>query len=181
MGVLVGALGLIIGVTACSGKPDAQLPVDDVDARQAFADVAAIAGRQTPAAMASLCELSLDECGGLSSPIVTDADAHETAPGPDRPPEVLCSVDAGDGAWMLVVAGDDGLGRPYVSQVVFARDPEGRTVPVREPAFWFGVAYSGTKVTGSASWSTAYAGTSPTAREHTETMLDRAGRACTDD
>jgi hypothetical protein len=181
MGVLLGALGLVIGAAACAGKPDARVPVDDGDARQAFADVVAIAERQTPSAMASLCALSLDECAGMSSPIVTDADGPRTAPGPDRPPEVLCSIDAGDGAWMLVVAGDDGLGRPYVSQVVFARDREGRAVPVREPAFWFGVAYAGTKVTGSTSWSTAYAGSSPTAPEHTEKMLDRAGRACTDD
>lgn len=130
--------------------------------------------------MATLCELSLDDCVGMSGTIVTAPDGAESAPDSDHPPQVLCSQDVGDGAWMLVVEGYDGVGRPYVSQVVFARDDAGRVVVLREPAFWYGIGYAGTKVTGSTGWSTAYSAGGPTAPEHTEMVLERARRACAD-
>ena len=79
---------------------------------------------------------------------------------------------------MLVVERVDGLGRGYVSQVVFGRGDDGRVVPVREPAFWLGVAYAGTEVTGSTSWSTAYAAGGDTAPELTQKLLQRARGAC---
>jgi hypothetical protein len=72
------------------------------------------------------------------------------------------------------------FGRGYVSQVVFVRDPhdDGRVVPAREPAFWLGVAYAGTKVTGSTSWSAAYSAGGETTSEFTDKMLGRARAAC---
>jgi len=79
---------------------------------------------------------------------------------------------------MLVVEGLDGWGRDYVSQVVLARDDGGRTVPLREPAFWYGIGYSGTKVVGATSWSAAYAGDDLTAPDHTRQVLARARAAC---
>ncbi|MCZ7535199.1 MAG: hypothetical protein M5T61_04150 [Acidimicrobiia bacterium] len=83
----------------------------------------------------------------------------------------------GHASWMLVVDGRDGLGRPYTSQVVLARDGE-HVVPVREPAFWLGIGHAGEKVVGSTSWSTAYAATGNTSPLHTAEILARARAAC---
>ena len=78
---------------------------------------------------------------------------------------------------MLVIEGEDGLGRPYTSQVVFGRDGD-RVVPVREPAFWLGIGYTSEKVTGSTSWSTAYGASGSDAPEHTTKILGRARASC---
>ncbi|HKE76105.1 MAG TPA: hypothetical protein VKB57_20985 [Acidimicrobiales bacterium] len=105
---------LLVAVTACSGGSDPPAPVTDADARQGLAAVAAIAAERTQHAMARLCDLSLDHCYGLSSGLDTAPRAARSAPPPGSPPRVLGSRDAGAGAWMLVVDGDDGLGRHYV-------------------------------------------------------------------
>lgn len=173
-------VSLMPGVAACSEPPETPAPVSGHDAAEALSEITAIAAQRTPEAMARLCDLSLDDCHGISGIILTAPDGPATAPAADSPPAVLCSRDVGEGAWMVVVDGTDGLGRSYVSQVVFGRDDRGRTVPLREPAFWFGIAYAGTKVTGSTSWSTAYTAGGPTASDHTQTVLDRARRACSD-
>lgn len=159
----------------CSAEREPRARVTESDARHALTEMAEIASARTRSAMQRLCALSRDDCVGISGSVVR---APETAPVAASPPQVLCSRDVGDGAWMLVVEGDDGVGRHYVSQVVFARDDDGRTVPRREPAFWLGVAYLGTRVTGATGWSTAYGADDSTDPAHTERMLDLARRSC---
>jgi hypothetical protein len=173
----------LVGIGACSvdgRSARADEPVTEVEATDALEGMVALAAHQTPHAMAQLCEASLDDCAGISGGVLNAPGAALTAPPAGSPPSVLCSRDVGDGAWMLVIEGTDGVGRGYVSQVVFVRDPhdDGRVVPAREPAFWLGVAYAGTKVTGSTSWSTAYSAGGETASEFTDTMLGRARAAC---
>lgn len=164
-------------VAACSSGRDEIEAVTEVEANAAMEAMADIAAARTPAAMERLCALSADDCTGISGSILNATEAPDTAPGPESPPRVLCGRPVGDGAWMLVVEGDDGWGRPYVSQVVLDRRDRD-VVPVREPAFWLGIAYTGTKVTGSTAWSTAYGPSRDTAPEHTQRMLERARRAC---
>jgi hypothetical protein len=172
----------LVGIGACgdSGSGRADEPVTEVEATEALHGMVALAAQRTPDAMAQLCEASLDDCAGFSGGVINAPGAALMAPPADGPPSVLCSRDVGDGAWMLVIEGTDGVGRGYVSQVVFVRDPhdDGRVVPAREPAFWLGVAYAGTKVTGSTSWSTAYSAGGETASEFTDKMLGRARAAC---
>jgi hypothetical protein len=173
----------LVGTGACGGDSEtarADEPVTEVDATEVLDRMVALAAKQTPEAMAQLCDLALDDCAGISGSILNWPSAAQTAPPDGSAPTVLCSRDPGDGAWMLVIEGTDGRGRGYVSQVVFVRDPDdgGRVVPAREPAFWLGVAYGGTKVTGSTSWSTAYTAGGETASEHTQKMLTRARAAC---
>jgi hypothetical protein len=177
--VVVGSLGLIAG-SGGGGPGDQRAAVSEREAMTALDGMAALASQRTPKAMAQLCELSLDECAGFSGGVITAPDGAQSAPAAGSVPALLCSRDVGDGAWMLVVEGVDGLGRDYVSQVVLGRDGDGRVVPVREPAFWLGVAYAGTKVTGSTSWSTAYTPEAGTSGDFTEKMLQRARAACTD-
>lgn len=175
----LASVALLVGTgllaAACSADVEPRAKVTEPDARRALTDIAAIAAERTPAAMRRLCARSIDDCLGMSGAVVR---APQYAPGPDSPPQVLCSRDVGDGAWMLVVEGVDGIGRPYVSQVVMARDDAGRTVPLREPAFWLGVAYGGAKVTGATGWSTAYGADDSTDPAFTARMLDRARRSC---
>jgi hypothetical protein len=174
---VVGSWALI----ACSGgggSGDRPAAVSEREAMVALDGMVALASQQTPEAMAELCELSVDECAGFSGSVITAPDGAQSAPPAGSVPALLCSRDVGAGAWMLVVEGVDGLGRGYVSQVVFGRGDDGRVVPVREPAFWLGVAYAGTKVTGSTSWGTASTAGGGTAGEFTEKMLQRARAAC---
>src|SRR3546814_19551989 len=95
--------------------------------------------------MERLCSLSrLNGCHGLSGGIVR---FPESAPGADVPaPEVLCSRGVGDGAWMLVVEGEDGYGRQYVSQVVLDRSDAGSVVTLHASGLWPGTTYNETKV-----------------------------------
>lgn len=168
------ALALVLLLGGCSDDEDAAQPVTEGEAKVAMASLASTAAKRSVSAMEELCELSLDDCSGMSSAVLS---APESAPGDDEPPTILCSRAAGSGAWMLVVEGQDGLGRPYTSQVVFGRDHD-RVATLREPAFWLGVGYSGPKVTGATSWSTAYAPSGDTAQEHTDKVLSWARAAC---
>lgn len=144
-----------------------------LEALQAVTELAALAAEQTPEAMERLCDLGPGACEGFSGVVLHDPDGPASAPGPDDPPEVLCDYDVGSG-WMVVVEGNDGYGRPYVSQVAVNRS-DGVAVP-REAAFWLGVSYVGPRSTGH--WSTAYHPSIQVAAEHTREMLDRARRAC---
>jgi hypothetical protein len=170
---LGAALVLIAGGAAC-GKHVPPRPVSDAEARTALGVMASLAAQRTPAAMQQLCDMSLDDCAGMSGGIQY---APDGAPGPGRPPKILCSRAVGDGAWMLVVDGRDGLGRPYTSQVVFGRDGN-RVVPVREPAYWLGISYGSNQVVGSTSWSSAYGISGNTDRAFTATILAQARAAC---
>ena len=53
---------------------------------------------------------------------------------------------------LFVVEGIDGFGRSYISQTVWTVDGAGKAVPLREPAFWLGFAYTGEAVTGATGW-----------------------------
>lgn len=124
--------------------------VSDTEARAAFDEMTALASKRSVAAMEQLCEDAVDGCAGFSS---ADAQTARSAPGPDAPaPEVLCTRDLNDeGTRLLVVEGEDGFGRPYVSQLVFS-ERGGDVVVEREPAFWLGVVHlAGDKFTGSTS------------------------------
>jgi hypothetical protein len=178
----VGGVVTLVGIGACSvdgRSARADEPVTEVEATDALDGMVALAAHQTPTAMAQLCETSLDDCAGMSGSVLTEPRGELTAPPAGSPPSVLCSRDAGDGAWMLVIEGTDGPGRGYVSQVVFVRNPhDGQVVPAREPAFWLGIAYAGPKVTGSTSWATAYTAGDYPANEFTDKMLGRARATC---
>lgn len=168
-------LAIVLLTVACARQPEEDArPVTETEARMAMGVLSSIAAKRTTHAMEELCALSLDDCSGMSGAVLS---APESAPGEDGAPTVLCSRGAGSGAWMLVVEGEDGSGRPYVSQVVFGRDGD-RVVTLREPAFWLGIGYPSPKVVGSTSWSTAYSPSGDTAVAHTEKVLVQARAAC---
>jgi hypothetical protein len=178
MGMLSAFAVLFAGACTTSSEPPA--PVTDAEATAAFDELFSIASRRTPDAMGELCELSTEPCPlfGMSGVVVHDPLGPSSAPTRDDRPAVLCSRAVPDDAWMLVVEGRDGLDREYVSQMVFARDEDGRVVAAREPAFWLGVGYSSEPKTGAASWSTAYGPSSHTDPAHTERVLADARRGC---
>ncbi len=129
--------------------------VSETEARQAFDEMVALASIQSVRAMEQLCENAVDDCAGFSG---ATTDHAGSAPGPDAPaPDVLCTRDLNDeGTRLLVVEGEDGHGRPYVSQLVFS-ERGGEVVVEREPAFWLGVVHnSATKFTGSVAWKTMH-------------------------
>lgn len=145
---LLGALAL----AACADDPEPPAAVRAAEARRAVDRMVTIAARRTPAAMDELCALARDRCGGMSGSVRR---VPESAPRRDQRPRVRCSREVGTRDWMVVLEGDDGWGRPYVSQLVLTRAGDD-VVPEREPAFWLGFAYAGAKVTGSTAWSAAY-------------------------
>lgn len=167
-------LAIVVLPAACARETESARPVTETEAKMAMGVLSSIAAKRTTHAMEELCELSLDDCSGMSGAVLS---APESAPGEQDAPTVLCSRGAGSGAWMLVVEGQDGTGRPYTSQVVFGRDGD-RVVTLREPAFWLGVGYSSPKVVGSTSWSTAYSPSGETAVAHSEKVLSQARAAC---
>jgi len=171
IGAVVGALLLS---TSCAAKHESVAPVSDRDARGALNAIYALAATRTATAMKQLCEMSLDHCSGFSGSVQWEP---ASMPRPGKRPKILCSRDVGSGDWMLVVQGRDGLDRPYTSQVVFARDGK-RVVPVREPAFWLGVGYAGTRVVGSTGWSTMYGASGNTDPAFTAKVLANARAAC---
>jgi hypothetical protein len=61
----------------------------------------ALASQRTPEAMVRLCGLSLDGCAGISGSVATAPDGAQTAPVAGSAPDLLCSRDVGDGAWMV--------------------------------------------------------------------------------
>jgi hypothetical protein len=130
--------------------------------------------------MAALCDLARDECFGLSGAVIEHPDS---APGSDvAAPTILCNVDVGSGARMLVVDGVDGHGRRYVSQVVFNRYEDGQVVPVREPAFWLGIVHTSPDVVGATSWTTArHPDPDATNEARAEELIERARLSCPGD
>jgi hypothetical protein len=168
-------LSIALLATSCGSEPEEDArPVSETEAKVALGELTSIAAKRTTHSMEELCDLSLDDCSGMSGAVLY---GPESAPGDDAEPTILCSLDVGSGAWMLVVEGQDGFGRSYASQVVFGRDGD-RVVTLREPAFWLGVGYAGPKVVGSTSWSTAYHPSGATAPAHTQKVLGRARSAC---
>lgn len=170
----VGALS----TSACrADSTDVAEAVTEREALDALGTVRLLASEQTGTAMDQVCDLSLDRCNGMSGAI---REHPEAAPGPDLPaPEIRCSRAVGDGAWMLVIDGVDGYGRSYTSQFVLVRNDRDDVVPLREPAFWLGIAYHGSKVTGSTGWTAAYhpqEGVDGDAQ--TQKALQLARRAC---
>ena len=147
-GVFVGACGL--GARSAPPEPD---PVSAVEAERALEVLRVIAAARTSEAMEELCALADDGCIGLSGAVVGEP---QSAPGPDVPaPDVLCNLEVGDGARMVVVEGIDGAGDVYVSQMVFTRDDREQVVPLHEPAFWLGIVYRSADVTRNATWTSA--------------------------
>ena len=175
-------VGLVVAATAwATGCTSTDAPVAAVsrsEALDALEELHGLATRQTPAAMESICGRTLlTGCHGLSGATLLHPGS---APGPGTPlPSVLCSRNVGDGAWMLVVEGADGYGRPYVSQLVLDRDDEERVVPRHEAAYWLGIVYHGTKVAGPTGLTTAYSAQDRVdVPAQTEKSLRRARAAC---
>ncbi|PPK92174.1 hypothetical protein CLV92_11636 [Kineococcus xinjiangensis] len=167
---LLGAV-LLTGCTAAPTGPAAA--VGEEEARERVAHVVDLAAQRTPEAMVALCERN-DDCIGMSG------GAHHSpdlAPGPDRAPQVLCTVGvpatpSQAGSRLVVLDGVDGHGRPYVTHVLVERDEDG--LEVQEPAFWLGIRYTGLQP------GRAWSGGSGLAEEDLERHNDAARRACTD-
>ena len=175
-------VGLVVAAAACAAgctRTDAPaVPVSQIEALAALQQLHGLATLQTPEAMGRICEQArLTGCHGLSGGIRFHP---ESAPGPGTPvPSVLCSRGVGTSSRMLVVEGTDGYDRRYVSQVVLDRDDDGRVVPRHEAAFWLGISYHGTDVTGRTGLTTAHSpqeGVDLPPR--TEEALRRARAAC---
>jgi hypothetical protein len=177
--IVATVLVALVAASCAADHAPPPRPVTSAEARQTVDEMASMAAPQTAAAMRRLCALSRDRCAGFSGAVLR---APGTAPPAGHPPRVLCDRAAGAGARMVVVEGQDGLGRPYVSQIVLRHDGDGhdgdRVVPVREPAFWLGIGYDGPKVIGATSWSSAYTAGGDTDPASTATVLERARRAC---
>jgi len=175
----VGVVGVLLA-GACTTSSDPPPPVTEAEASSAFDQLFSIAARRTDAAMEELCELAIEPCSlfGLSGAVAHDPLGPVSAPRPDDRPAVLCSRAVEPDAWMVVVEGVDGQARPYVSQVLFARDDDGRVVPLCEPAFWLGVGYSSEPSAGSGGWSLAREPSAHTDPAHTEQVLANARRGC---
>ena len=179
---LIARLGVagVLFAGACTTSSEPPRPVTEREAMASFDDLFALASRRTNGAMVELCELPVEPCPlfGMSGGVVDDARGPVSAPRPQQRPTVLCSYSVGGADWMLVVEGADGLERPYVSQVLFARNEDGRVVPFREPAFWLGVGYSSEPSARSGSWSLARSPSEHTDSGHTEEVLRNARRGC---
>jgi hypothetical protein len=174
------AVGVLL-LGACSwgarGAARPPAPVTAAEAVDALDELRLIASARTPEAMEELCAHSRDDCFGLSGSITS---FPASAPSLDVPmPTILCNLDVGDGARMLVVEGTDGYGQAYVSQVVLRRFDDGAVAPVREPAFWLGLSHATTDVIGATSWSVArHPQPGVTDEVRAEELFERARAAC---
>ena len=132
---------LVLVLTGCApSAPSPAAPVSAAETDAVVGQVLEVAARRTAAAMRELC--APDRCTGLSSSIGAEP---ERAPGADRPPRLVCSLalpPTSDqaGPRLVVLAGTAGDGRPYVTQVLLERGPDG--VVVHEPGFWLGIRYT---------------------------------------
>lgn len=165
-------LPLLLLVAACSpGSEGPAAAVSAEQAREAVRGLVELAAQRTPEAMRELCERH--DCTGLSSGIAAQP---QRAPGPDQAPRERCVValpptPSQQGARVVVLEGERGDGRPYLTHVLVER--KGDRLEVAEPGFWIGIRYSALQ--GGRAWSGEPDDEAGRAR-----FRELAERACTD-
>lgn len=133
---------LAAALTGCAqdAAPSVQPAVSAAEASALLQKVAVLAAERSRTAVDQVCTSLAESCDTMSG-------AWRAAPAsaPVTPPTLLCDVPlpamhSQAGPRVLVVAGKDAAGRPYVSQILVKRRA-GRPV-MHEPAYWIGIRYT---------------------------------------